>query len=236
MSFLISFNKIRKVGIIYLPKKKIFRKFTIKNKNYKLINNERQGINWYSLALNKIKKNQIKFEKNYEKDSIDIPLIRGKHIKFWRPLKENVEYAKKVILHYNQVWPKKKIVPCHGDLTFSNIIFKKKNKPQIIDWENFLTKKMSWGYDLAYFLISTVALPSIHLKEKRIRIDELYLLEILWKKLFLNQNYDYLKNPIYFFKKNYLKTFILRNYNNYYPNLLSSKKIIQINEAINIKK
>ena len=89
--------------------------------------------------------------------------------------------------HYKKVWPKEKNVPYHGDLTFSNIIFNKNNLPTIIDWENFSKNKKNWGFDLAYFLISTVALPSIFLNQKSIDKNELNLLSKFGDKHLKNQ-------------------------------------------------
>ena len=231
MSTLISFNKDRKIGVLYLPQKKIIRKFSLdKNKN-KLINNEHEGIKWYYQRCSK-KKNKLTKREN---DFLDIDIIKGEQIKFWDKLSNNYHLVEKVISHYNEVWPKNKFVPCHGDLTFSNIIFKNNGEVRIIDWENYVKNKMNWGYDLAYFLISTVALPSIYHNEKAIINKELDLLLKFWKKVFKDKDCPFLKHPVNFLKKNYGKTFLLRSKNNYYPNLLSSLKIKQINETLNNK-
>ena len=163
-----------------------------------------------------------------------MPIIKGKKKKFWDYLEKNYEDTFAVISHYQKIWPNKKLVPCHGDLTFSNIIFGKKDSIQIIDWENFSNNKMYWGFDLSYFLISTVSLPSIFNKDKKIKETELLLLEKLWKKTFANVNYKYLSKPVSFLKSNFGKTFVLRNYSNYYPNLLSQHKIKQINESLKL--
>ena len=231
MSTLISFNKNRKIGVVYLPQKKIIRKFSLEKKKNKLINNEHEGIKWYYSRCSKKKNKLIK----RESDFLDIDIIKGEQIKFWDRLSNNYHLVERVISHYNEIWPKNKFVPCHGDLTFSNIIFKDNGEIRIIDWENYVKNKMYWGYDLAYFLISTVALPSIYHNEKAIINKELDLLLKSWKKVFRDKNYPFLKSPINFLKKNYGKTFLLRSKNNYYPNLLSSFKIKQINEALNNK-
>ena len=94
---------------------------------------------------------------------------------------------------------------------------------------------MNWGYDLAYFFFSFVALPSIYHNEKAIINKELDLLLKFWKKVFKDKNCPFLKCPVNFLKKNYGKTFLLRSKNDYYPNLLSSLKIKQINETLNNK-
>lgn len=229
MNISINFNKQRNVGVICFNKNRLIRKFITKKKNQKLIENEANGLNWYSIQKKNLKE---KYILNKNKNYIDLRLIEGKQVKYWDTLEKNIEYAKKVIAHYIQVWPSRKITPCHGDLTFSNIIFKTNCVPHIIDWENFLIKKSSWGYDLAYFLISTVALPNIYFKKKKINKNDLYLLNNLWNKIFINKDFDYLIDPITYFKKNYRKTFILRTFKNYYPNLLSKNQINQIYEAL----
>ena len=68
--------------------------------------------------------------------------------------------------------------------------------------------------------------------EDKIKEKELLLLNRLWKQTFTNKKYKYLNKPVNFIKSNFGKTFILRNYNNYFPNLLSKYKIDQINETI----
>ena len=231
MSTLISFNKDRKIGVLYLPQQKIIRKFSLDKKKNKLINNEHEGIKWYYPRCSK-KKNKLT---KRESDFLDIDIIKGEQIKFWDRLSNNYHLVERVISHYNEVWPKNKFVPSHGDLTFSNIIFKNNGDIRIIDWENYVKNKMNWGYDLAYFLISTVALPSIYHNEKAIINKELDLLLKFWKKVFKDKNCPFLKCPVNFLKKNYGKTFLLRSKNNYYPNLLSSLKIKQINETLNNK-
>ena len=127
------------------------------------------------------------------------------------------------------------MVPCHGDLTFSNIIFNN-NQPIIIDWENFLANKMVWGFDLSYFLISTVSLPSLFHKDKKIKNQELILLEKLWRNTFKSKKQKFLHKPVNYLKSSFGKTFIMRDYFDYFPNLLSKYKIEQINEVLKINR
>ena len=169
MTTLITFNKKKKLGVAYIPSKKIIRKFTFDKTRYKLIKNESKGHSWYHLQRKKIlktSKSLITVNKSY----IETPIILGNKRKFWNYLEKNYDESISVIEHYKKIWPNKKITPCHGDLTFSNIIFDKNNIPIIVDWENFLSRKMQWGYDLSYFLISTVSLPSIFYKDTKIRL------------------------------------------------------------------
>ncbi|MDC1476077.1 phosphotransferase [Pelagibacteraceae bacterium] len=233
MTTLINFNKKKEVGIAYLHNKKIIRKFFLNQKKNKLMENESNGHQWYSFRKKK-NFNNYKFSITTKKNYIDFPIIIGNKKNFWDYLEINYEESLSVISHYKKIWPNQKVVPCHGDLTFSNIIFDKNQDPIIIDWENFLIKKMNWGYDLSYFLISTVSLPSIFHNDKKIKVNELLLLEKLWKKAFTFKKYKYLSNPVNFIKSAFGKTFILRDFSDYFPNLLSKYKIKQINETLKI--
>ena len=84
---------------------------------------------------------------------------------------------------------------------------------------------------MCYFLVSTIALPSIFNKDQKIKENELILFENLWKKAFENKKYIYLKKPVNFLKSKYGLIFKKRKYLDYYPNKLSSYIINQINEA-----
>ena len=92
-------------------------------------------------------------------------------------------------------------MPFHGDLTFSNIIFNKSNLPLIIDWEKFFKKKMYWGFDLAYFLISNSCSPCVFLKKDTIDKGSLKLLYKIWDAAFKNKNFPYLKIQLIFLRK-----------------------------------
>mgnify|MGYP006133454083 CR=1 FL=1 len=234
MTTLINFNKKKKVGVIYFPERNVIRKFTFNKKSYKLIINETKGFEWYQIRNKNILKNSQKIihkSKNY----VDFPIIVGKQKKFWRYLENYYEEAEAVVAHYKKVWPNQNMVPCHGDLTFSNIIFNN-NQPIIIDWENFLANKMVWGFDLSYFLISTVSLPSLFHKDKKIKNKELILLEKLWRNTFKSKKQKFLHKPVNYLKSSFGKTFIMRDYFDYFPNLLSKYKIEQINEVLKINR
>jgi len=230
MTTLFNYNSTKKMGVIYYPKKKIVRKFINDKQSFVLLKKEYKGFKWYQsrrkLIFNKSKINII-LKKNY----LDFPVFKGRKKKFWDYLETNYEEAETVLNHYKKLWPTKKIVPCHGDLVFSNIIFKKSSLPIIIDWENFLQSNI-WGLDLCYFLVSTIALPSIFHKDYKINNNELILFERLWKIAFKNKKYNYLKNPVSFLKSKYGLIFKRRKYFDYYPNKLSSYAIKQINESV----
>ena len=67
-----------------------------------------------------------------------------------------------------------------------------------IDWE-YYEKKEEWGLDLCYFLISLIVLPNIN--QKKINDKELELFLNFWKKIFINKNFNYLKNPFEYITK-----------------------------------
>ena len=92
MSTLINFNKYRNIGLAYLPKKKIIRKFSITKKNNKLINNEINGIRWYFSLKKNINKNYLN---KVNKNSIDLKVIKGKQINYWRQIDYNFKYMLK---------------------------------------------------------------------------------------------------------------------------------------------
>ena len=128
------------------------------------------------------------------------------------------------------MWPNKIITPSHGDLTLANVIFLK-NSLEIIDWENFTSKK-EWGYDICYFLISSLTLPFIIKKKTLINKKELLIFEKLWKNFYQNNNFSYKHNPIKYIK-NSVKSDKLRNNKKFFLNKLSRYQINQIIETIN---
>ena len=218
----------KKTGIIFLNNYKTVRKFIVDSNLTSLIKNEYDGLNWYGKINSDLSKYNklIKFYYNY----VDMPLFKGYQKKFWHKLSDNYLECEKVVSHYKNVWPKNFFVPAHGDLTLSNVIFRKQSSPIIIDWENFTKKTYFWGYDLSYFLISTIALPSIFSKENKIDLHELLNFEKLWNKAF-EKKFEQ-KKIINFFKKQFGTIFKFRKLKNYYPNLLNSYKIKQIEEII----
>ena len=79
-----NFNKARKIGVIYYPKKKLIRKFSLNKKNILLLKNEVKGIKWYFASP----KNP---NTNYLKNINRINRFKncwGSHIKFWVHQKE----------------------------------------------------------------------------------------------------------------------------------------------------
>ena len=229
MNLIFYFNKIKKTGILINSKKKQIRKFSSDSKSLALLSNEKRGYNWY-LSQKKIKQKTLKIEPTKKYPFLDFPLIKGKEVLYSSFLSENYDYVEKVLNFYKDLWPNKIITPSHGDLTLANVIFLK-NSLEIIDWENFTSKK-EWGYDICYFLISSLTLPFIIKKKTLINKKELLIFEKLWKNFYQNNNFSYKHNPIKYIK-NSVKSDKLRNNKKFFLKKLSRYQINQIIETIN---
>ena len=77
---------------------------------------------------------------------VDIKEVEGEIIDFTSPLTVTESKFLNLSISTKKLGLKKK-VPCHGDLTFDNVIFSK-HGIKIIDWECFYKKGEFWGYDL----------------------------------------------------------------------------------------
>lgn len=200
MKIIGEFNKKKKTGVIIFPNEGIVRKFTLFKKNYKLIKNHIYGQEWYAKRLkNKgyLNKNLIiKKNLNY----IDSILNIGFQKNFWDSFEKNYFYLKTIIQHYKFIWPKNRLVFFHGDLTIGNVIFINKKKPLLIDWENSKQKKL-WGLDICYLLLSSLILPKLEKKNDSLNSKEKILFKKIWNNFFLNDNYEYLKDPFNYFIK-----------------------------------
>ena len=130
-----------------------------------------------------------------------MPYFNGTKYKFWNNFLGNKKEIFLVLNHYKKIWPKNnKIVPYHGDLTLSNIIFND-GKVRIIDWENFEKDKL-WGLDICYFILSLIILPSISKKTNKLLKNSADNFVFIWKSFFKNYDFEYLNDPVYYLKKN----------------------------------
>ena len=147
------------IKVSYILKNKIFRKVTNTSYGQMLLDQENKGFQWYA---NRINKGKSVFIKNFVKSQhyclIDIKKFDGIKINYENSLTLNYKHLNKFMFYYCKIWPRKKLVPCHGDMTLDNLIFKK-NKIFIIDWEHFKKPGEQWGFDLAYLILSAASLP-----------------------------------------------------------------------------
>lgn len=215
-----NYNLQKSTGISFCDKKNFIEKFyfSTNKKNLKYFKNEYEGYKWYLSNIdNKALKNLKILKKNKKINSLRIPIFEGKKYKFWKNFLNKKDLIETVVKHYRRTWSEnKKIVPYHGDLTLSNVIFLKNKKIRFIDWE-FFEKKQPWGLDICNFFISLIALPALAKKNNYINDNDCLMFNFYWKSFFNNHQYEYLESPIKFLKK---KT-KLSNKN--YLNKLSSK-------------
>ena len=198
MTIILKFSKIKNNGFLFYERNKKFVKFfyNVKKKNNNYFKNELKGYKWY---FGQLKKNKLTPAINIKKNKFEISVLKGKSFKHWENLINNKILINKVIEHYLDFWPQKKISPFHGDLTIENIIFQKNNDPIIVDWEDFDSRQI-WGLDICYFLISLIVLPALT-KKKNISNSSLKSFSLIWKKFFEGKNFSYLRDPVEYIKK-----------------------------------
>ena len=127
--------------LLFSKKKNFFRKFSVKKTGIAKIKSELDGIFWYSKKIKKkILKNYYISKKISYFDSYN---IQGHKIKSWKPISKNYVYLLKAFNHYKKIFKKNRFHKIHGDLTFDNIFFKKK---QTFFWiGNFFHVKKNYG-------------------------------------------------------------------------------------------
>ena len=167
------------VSIIYIKSKDFYRKVSYSSIGRLCIASEYEGTSWYeNQNQNTTSIKKYFTSNNYSR--IDLFRIEGKRIDFNSPLSDCEEYLNLCIDHYINIWPKKSIVPCHGDLTLDNVIFKS-SAPVFFDWEHFYPKGEKWGFDIAYLIMSAAFLPNYSHGE--LNKNDSLVLRKLWGKL-----------------------------------------------------
>ena len=192
------------IKVSYLRKLKVYRKETQTNYGRKLIKNEIDGLTWISKKLKTKNKDLDQFiSYGTKKIFVDIKEIKGEKIDFTLPLTITESKIFRFIDFYKKTWPQKKKVPCHGDLTFDNVIFSK-HGIKIIDWECFYKKGEFWGYDLAYLILSAATFP--YYKYGKLPFKDQQILKKIWKRLkSIGINKKILTDPIPVFKNRFRK-------------------------------
>lgn len=123
-----------------------------------LIHVERNGIIWYSSAIQQPNLIESFFEDD-TRTSIYIRKFNGKQAIYTRSIVKNYDYLLACVEHYIACWPREENTLIHGDLTLDNVIFTH-HGPRFFDWEHFTdTERHPWGFDAMYLLLSALMLP-----------------------------------------------------------------------------
>ncbi len=212
-----------KIKVLYFPKDKLIRKITFNKKYYRYLNNEINGLQWYSKAI-KEENNILDFGQNSNFYFLDVKIFNSKKKVFYRSIIENENLINSAINHYIKIWPTKKHAYYHGDLTVDNILFNGK-KIKFIDWELSGNSEI-WGYDLVYLLISSIFFP--YDINKNLTNNEKKVFKKLWTQLkAYNISKELLKDPLRYFtniykKKKWKQTFV-DHPNKIYPKIIDKE-------------
>jgi hypothetical protein len=173
------------ISVIYLEKEGIYRKISRDSYGRDLLRTESRGLNWYeNLLLEKYNVQCPLTGKCWDTDRftrLDIIKVDGKQVRYTRPLSETHILLSSCIDHYFQLWPDDKKVPCHGDMTLDNVIFRADEAPVFFDWEHFNGGGECWGFDMAYLILSAIVLPKPEFTKFEPKEVSLFLK--LWNKL-----------------------------------------------------
>ena len=192
-----------KIKVLYFPRNKLIRKISFNKRYFKYLNNEINGLKWYAEIQKERSHEILNHNQNNNFFYVDIKIFNSKKNVFYRSIIENEELIEAAINHYKKIWPKKKYVQCHGDLTVDNILSNGK-RIKFVDWELSGLSKELWGYDLVYLLISSIFFP--YVIKKNLNNIEKKVFKSLWKKLkFYKISEKLLKNPLKNFKNIYKK-------------------------------
>ena len=187
------------ISVISLKNIGIIRKIAFSNHSRFYILKEKHGLNWYQNLIGK----EILLIKDFvnlnDYAKLDINYLDGFTINYVAPLRKTYFYVNQCINHYERNWPKRQLVPIHGDLTLSNVIFKN-NHPIFIDWEHFSDEEFVWGFDIAYLLLSSLILPDRNKQD--FNKKDILIFSKLWKKIAnFGLNKEIIEKPLSYFRK-----------------------------------
>ena len=188
-----------KIAVIEFGSSNLIRKVTSERSSVHYLEKEHSGILWYQTISNLPSTHLTRFLSRDEYWHLDFPKYEGTSFPYLSTLDVSADYATRVIDHYFSCWPKTSIAPCHGDLTFSNILFTEE-RVTFIDWEHFSVDGEVWGFDLAYFLLAALILPSG--PDLNLGTESLKAFSRLWTKLIEGGlNVEIVTEPISYFRK-----------------------------------
>jgi hypothetical protein len=196
------FSHGNKIGVIDLGSSNSIRKLTLEKTSVHYLEKEQSGILWYQAIANIPATQDANFVSCEKYWHLDFPKYKGSSFPYMASLSVSAGFANSVLDHYFSCWPQKIIAPCHGDLTFSNILFSD-DGVIFIDWEHFSIGGEVWGFDLAYFLLAALILPSG--PDYEMEPDNLKAFLKLWTKLIEKGTHvELVTKPISYFRKTFL--------------------------------
>lgn len=170
------------ISVLHLEGAGIFRKITRSKNGKVLLNNEHAGISWYRRLRNESGSPlSPTIWENGSFTRLDINRIEGFQALYTNSVTVNQSLLEACLVHYLDTWPRQHSVPCHGDLTLDNVIFRDKHDPVFFDWEHFSEHGECWGFDMAYLLLSAIVLPAPHRSDIPAKEQDTFL--ALWRQL-----------------------------------------------------
>ena len=133
----------------YNANKVFYRKAAFSRWGNKVIENEKNGYDWFykdsEPSIN------VRLNKKYFYE-LDIPQFKGKRFPSESIISGNEETIGRIIDFYKGQWSTKDVFAIHGDLALCNFIIDKKNI-KLVDWEHFhYSDKEFFGYDIVNML------------------------------------------------------------------------------------
>ena len=190
------------IKVVSFPNQEIIRKISGTSRSHVYLENEVTGLNWYDMLLCGTSRGAYTLKQSGSYARVDIKTFHGFQVCYNAPLHKTAGYVRQVIDHYYSVWPKRKKVYFHGDLTLDNVIFTK-DGPRIFDWEHFFGVPDLWGFDLAYLALSSLLLPSFGKERLNKRdLDEFSKIWTLLVRMGLSKRIA--KEPILFLKLHFM--------------------------------
>ena len=190
------------ITVIRHKKKNFFRKVSYDPSGLWYLENERAGSSWYQQRTGIEKNLVLDSFQNESYGKLDIRLLPGNSVEYDQRLSRTVNFVKKAIEHYVDVWPRSCIAPTHGDLTLSNILFHKE-EVYFIDWEHFDSVGAEWGFDMIYLALSAIILPSAERNYEFVNND-IQCFKTIWNDFAkLGISKEILSDPINFLLVNF---------------------------------
>ncbi len=145
------------ISVFYDKRKNVFYKVASSVRAVSGLRNEKNGWDWYLTNILRTEKLPRLVEKDNEYARLEISKFYGEKISYTQKPENTIKRVDYFINYYLSCWPRNQQHSYHGDLTLSNIIWG--DIPYVIDWEQYGNRKIFWGFDVIYLLLSIIILP-----------------------------------------------------------------------------